>query len=692
MRLSRHVILSRADGEGSRATHSEILRFAQDDVVRILVFVFLCTFSLALSAQQIHVNRDTPFLTDAIPFTISGTTDAAAGTTVTMAIESQQATGVVGANGAWMVAWTTPLQTGTYEATVTIGNASTTQFVRVQLPGLVQRQWPVEPELQFGPIEMLSDAFLTMTDRWRIAPPPYELDENSRGRKIGTHGASTDPYNRNLFKGDIPIRGTDTFLVLTGVSDTLFESRTLPTPSGVSAQKPGSIHFFGKDEQSTIQQNVDLSFDLFQGDTAFQPVKQRLKATLIWNFNHLRVEENAIVKPDVRRGTRRDNGFLSLQEIFYERKLRDLSPNYDFLSIRAGSQPFNSDFRGFIFTDTNLGVRVFGNYASNRYQYNAAIFDRREKDTNSGLNTLTERRGQQVGVANLYIQDFFRKGYTQEFSLHALHDEGDFKYDRNGILVRPAPIGVFTPHTINAVYFGQAGLGHFGRINVDHALYYVVGRDTLNPLAGPDPKLKDGNSTRIGAGMAALEVSYDHDWFRPRAAIFFATGDRSPRDRHASGFDAIYDAPAFAGGGFSFFNRLGIKLAGSGVALVERGSLLPDLRTSKDEGQPNFVNPGVQLLSAGVDVDVTPRMKALFNANYIRLDTTKPIEALLFQGDVHRTLGSDLSIGIRYRPFLNQNVVIVGGAAAFLPGAGFEDIYESKRTLYHAFFGAVLTF
>jgi len=25
-----------------------------------------------------------------------------------------------------------------------------------------------------------------MTDRWRIAPPPYELDENSRGRKIGT--------------------------------------------------------------------------------------------------------------------------------------------------------------------------------------------------------------------------------------------------------------------------------------------------------------------------------------------------------------------------------------------------------------------------------------------------------------------------------------------------------------------------
>jgi len=61
-------------------------------------------------------------------------------------------------------------------------------------------------------------------------------------------------------------------------------------------------------------------------------------------------------------------------EIFYERKLRDLSPNYDFLSIRAGSQR-STRFPRFHLTDTNLGVRVFGNYASNRYQYNAAIFD-----------------------------------------------------------------------------------------------------------------------------------------------------------------------------------------------------------------------------------------------------------------------------------------------------------------------------
>jgi hypothetical protein len=551
----------------------------------------------------------------------------------------------------------------------------------------LQRQpWVPPPPEPNGTLDVANpDAALAMTDRWRIVPPPYELDERSRSRY--------DPYHQNILKGDLPIRGTnDLFFVLTGVSDTLAESRTLPTPSGVSTQRPASIGFFGRDNQNFFNQSLDLSAELFEGDTAFKPVKQRLKATVIANLNVVQVEENAIVKPDVRRGTRRSDGHFALQEIFYERKLRDLSPNYDFLSIRAGSQPFTSDFRGFIFSDTNAGVRLFGNYASNRYQYNLALFDRREKDTNSGLNTLTQRRGQQVAVANLYWQDFFRKGFTEEFSVHLMRDGKSFKYDRNGILVRPAPVGVFTPHSITAVYLGIAGLGHLGRINVDHALYVVAGRDSLNPIAGPDPNLRGPDAQRIAAGMAALEISYDRDWLRPRFAILYATGDRNPRDRTARGFDSIYDATAFAGGGFSFFNRLGIKLAGSGVSLVERGSLLPDLRSSKDEGQPNFVNPGLRLVSLGLDVDVTPKLKAILTANHIRLDTTKPIEAILFQSHIDPTLGEDLSLGLRYRPLLNQNVIVVGGAAAFLPRRGFRDIYDSGRTLYHVFTNVVLTF
>ena len=670
----------------------------------------LAIFAVSAPAiASITINAGQPVFADAIPFVISGTSDAEPGTSVTVTIESVLSgapapsaalspgnaplSTTVAADHSWTVSWTSPLPTGTYAATVKIGTESATQDVRVQLAGDLPRQSGVEapPARTYARVETLAEEnYQEMTDRWRITPPPYELDEQPKGRKIGSRGGTLDPYNRNLFKGDFPIY-RNYFLVLTGISDTLAESRTLPTPSGVSAARPSSFRFFGKDNQSLFNQNLTFSGDVFQGDTAFQPIAQRLKITLIANMNRVKVEENAIVKPDVRRGTTRTDGRLSLQEFFYERKLGDLSPNYDFLSVRVGSQPFTSDFRGFIFSDTNLGVRLFGNYASNRFQYNLAAFDRLEKDTNSGLNTL-ERRGQKVGIANFYWQDFLVPGYTQQFSIHHVRDDASFKYDRNGILVRPAPVGVFTPHEVDATYIGQAGLGHVGRWNLDHALYFVFGRDSLNPIAGPDPRLRDRDSVRIAAASAALEVSYDHDWYRPRAALFYASGDRNPRDRTARGFDSIFDATAFAGGGFSFFNRLGIRLAGTGVSLVERGSLLPALRSSKDEGQPNYVNPGIQLASVGVDIDVTPRFKAIVTANYIRLDATESVQEVLFQGGIRKSLGEDISLGLRYRPFLSQNVVLVGGTAVFLPGTGFKDIYESGRALYHVFTNVILTF
>ena len=68
-------------------------------------------------------------------------------------------------------------------------------------------------------------------------------------------------------------------------------------------------------------------------------------------------------------------------------------------------------FRGFIFNDTNLGARLFGNLGNNRYQYNLAFFDMLEKQTNSGLNTFS-LRDQRVVIANLYWQDFLTPGYT----------------------------------------------------------------------------------------------------------------------------------------------------------------------------------------------------------------------------------------------------------------------------------------
>jgi hypothetical protein len=620
--------------------------------------------------------------------TIQGTTNAPTDSIVSVSIEGATQTTVVREGGDWSVSWSSALPAGRHAVDVSIsapdGQTGSARQVLV-VAGTPTGTTSVLPPPPPPPPAKEKD-FLASTDRWRIAPPPYE---------INTTPGRWNPYEQRTLKGDKPIRGDKLFLALTGISDTLVEPRTLPTPAGVSTADR-DIDFFGEPEQFFAVQNFVGSIDLFSGDTAFRPIDWRIKATFFANLNYLRVEENAIVKPDVRRGTTRTDEAFAIQELFFEKKLADLGPNFDFISFRVGIQPFTSDFRGFIFSDMNLGVRVFGNLHSNRYQYNLAYFDRLEKDTNSGLNKL-EFRDQRVVVANLYRQDTFARGHTIEVSIHYLRDDATFVFDENGFLARPDPTGDFTPHGIEATYLGFASLGHAGRFNIDSAAYYVFGTDELNPIAGRELVMENGafrfiEEVDIKAWMAALEVSYDRDWLRPRLAFFAASGDDNLNDRDAEGFDSIFDNPNFAGGGFSFFNRAGIRLAGTGVALVNRGSLLPDLTSSKDEGQPNFVNPGLYLASAGLDVEFTPKVKGIFTANYLRFAQTEVLEGLLFQAPIRTEIGWDISAGVRYRPFLNQNFVVVFGAATLLPGRGYEDIYETDDPLYQAFTSVTLTF
>lgn len=637
---------------------------------------------------HVEVNGGLPlFIVQPRP-TVTGATDAPPGSQVAVTVAGSTHTTRVGPRGHFVLPWPEDLAGGSYTVEVTVtgpeGEAgSARQGLLVALRGRLPRRPLLAPPVAYeDPAAPATEDFQEHTDRWRIAPPPYEL--NVRGRRW-------DPYNQNRLKGDYPIAGQDTFLALTATSDTLVDWFTIPTPSAVSTARPGSLSFFGDDAQLLAQETVFLSADLFKGDTAFKPFDWRFKVTLAGNVNYLDVRENAVVKPDVREGTARTDGRGALQELFGEVKLADLSPNYDFLSLRAGIQPFASDFRGFVFSDTNLGVRLFGNLHSNRDQFNLAYFERLEKDTNSGLNTF-EWRDQQVAVANFYRQDFLVEGYTSQWSLHYLRDEPTFVFDRNGFLARPDPIGAFTPHEVEALYLGWASFGHVGRVNVDSAFYYVTGEDSLNPIAGPDPTFGGDDAVDIEAWMAALELSVDRNWFRPKVALLYASGDDDPTDRKARGFDAIFDNPQFAGGGFSFWNRLGIRLAGTGVALVSRGSLLPSIKSSKEEGQPNFVNPGLQLASLGVDLELTPKLKAVATATYLRFDATEVLELVLFQGEVGAEIGWDLSLGARWRPFLNQNVIVVGGVAALLPGDGFADIYEDDSALFAGFTNLILTF
>ncbi|MGC2185209.1 MAG: carboxypeptidase regulatory-like domain-containing protein [Terriglobales bacterium] len=535
------------------------------------------------------------------------------------------------------------------------------------------------------PVPPESANFSPQPDRWDTAMPEWRRYEQQHDVPY-VKGHWYDPFNRNRLKGDYPIFGQRWFFNFTGTSETAVDGRRVPLPSGVDTERPDSGDFFGRGEQALLTQNLRFSFDLFRGDTSFRPVDFRVRVTPEINLNFLQTRERGIVNVDPREGINRFDTHVGLQEAFVEAKIRDLSPNYDFVSVRAGIQQFTSDFRGFLFSEEQPGVRVFGNLRSNRLAYNLAWFNFLEKNTNSGLNTF-QNRGQQVYVANIYIQDFLARGYTTEFSFHYNRDDPSIHYDDNGFLVRPAPAGAVVngnvnAHAIRAYYLGWASNGHIGRINLSHAFYQVLGHDSFNPIAG--------RRVDINARMAAVEVSADKDWVRYRASFFYASGDSSDRssasrtDGTAHGFDTIVDDTHFAGSAFSFWDHEGLRLTGTGIGLMNPMSLLPSLRSNKEEGQANFVNPGLYLFNLGADFNVTPKLRAFVNGNYLRFDRTEPLEILLFQHGIRHSIGTDLGAGLEYRPPLSENIVLTGGISSLVPGRGFEEIYNGK-TLFSVF-------
>lgn len=554
---------------------------------------------------------------------------------------------------------------------------------------------PEEPEpLGFAgpssvrPQPFVDDDFLPLPDRWRIGVPP-DYVQNVRGRVI-------DPYNQNVLKGDYPVWGQDKFFVLTVVSDTLVEWRHLPVPSGVSTLRPGSFNFFGDGEQFFVNQNLVVSMSLFQGDAGYKPRDWEIRVTPVFNINYLSVEELGLTSPNVANGRYRNDSWIGLQEAFLEARLPYQSANFDFTSVRAGIQGFNSDFRGFLFADDEPGVRLFGTWANNQLQWNLAWFHALEKNTNSGLNSYTFR-DQDIFVANVYIQDSLRVlsrhstsptlfGYTTQFSFQANLDNSaeEIKLDDNGFIVRPTPVGtVQTGNDVKAYYFGWAGDGHIGRINLTHQFYWALGQESFNAIAGQE--------TNINAQFFAIEASYDQDWLRYRASFSYASGDSNARDGDATGFDGIFDNPNFAGNGFSYFVRQGIELTGTGVNLKGNNSLFADLTTSKQQGQSNFVNPGLFLFNVGFDAEITPKLKAIFNVNYLQFADTNSLEILLHDNKISPEFGIDYSIGLQYRPFLNNNAIITIGAAVFQPLDGFKDIYEDD-VQYQFFTGVTFTY
>jgi len=541
---------------------------------------------------------------------------------------------------------------------------------------------------------------LPTIDPSQVPPPQANLPRESvsvpdRWRLMQTLGFKFpwyDPYNQNVLKADLPVLkqyAPDLFFNLGVVSDSLLELRRLPTPvAGQIGIAPGANDIFGRGQQTVMVQNLVLNLGLIKGDTTFRPPDYELRFVPVFNFNRALVQEAGALRIDPSRGRRRSDNFVGIQEMFADVHLRNVSDRYDFDSLRVGIQPFTNDFRGFLFQDSPFGVRLFGNRDNNRWQYNLAAFARIEKDSNSGLNAVGKGlRKDQIYLANLYRQDWPWIGFTSQASIvHNRNQETDKAYDTNGFLVRPAFLGDLRSHRYHVTYLGYSGDGHLGAWNLATSTYLALGHNEHDPLAHSGQKIR--------AGYHASELSRDFSWIRARASLVLASGDKDPYDNKSTGFDAIMENPQIAGSDTSFSIRQGLPLiGGGGVALSGRNGILPSLRSSKDEGQSNFVNPGLALIGVGADMDLAPELRVFGNLSYLRFMETRVLEVLRAQAIPSKEMGTDFSVGMHWRPFYNQNVIINSSVAALRPGKALKALYGDKQgTLYSVLFNMVLSF
>ena len=540
------------------------------------------------------------------------------------------------------------------------------------------------------------------------APPPeaYEgipIDDRGppvpdRWRLAGALGVSKprliDPYNQNFLKGDIPIKGTeDLFLNIGVVSDTVVEPRSFPIPVGVqTTQRAGSLDVFGKDTSLVLAQTFIISASLIKGSTAYKPPEYEFRIAIAPQINYVDVPERRVLRVQPSRASHRTDAFIGVQELFLDYHLRNVSDRYDFDSVRVGIQPFSSDFRGFLFQDQQLGVRLFGNRDNNRFQYNLAAFWRVEKDTNSGLNDLTARiRDDLVFIGSVFRQDLPIPGLTSQLIVaYNRNREGNEIYvDSNGFPQRPALIGDLRGRDYDVTYLGYNADGHWGRLNLTASAYYALGEDRNSFFTSKKAKIR--------SFFVAVEPSWDFSWIRVRANALYASGDKKPYDNTERGFDAIFENPQFAGSDTSYWIRQTIPFAGGGrvISINNRNGVLNALRPSKEEGQSNFNNPGTTLYGFGADFDVTPELRVTTNVNHLGFATTKVLQVSRLEGSIPKSIGWDASVSAIYRPLMTQNVVLRVSGAVLDPDKGFKDLFanaERNKRYYSILANLILTY
>jgi hypothetical protein len=458
-----------------------------------------------------------------------------------------------------------------------------------------------------------------------------------------------DPYHQNTLKADYPLAG-DWFLQMNALNTVVYKSRSNLDFRNVF---PGQKFF---SHNNFFNENVFYGFEFRHHQDVFVP--SNFKIHMDGVFDH---KQN----PNAVNQTTADNAHVF--DAFVDVRLFDSGhDNFDLTFLRAGIQAFQSDFHGLIFNDEGLGGRIFGEFRKNRIRYDIVGLKLFQKNAVSGFIDFSKPSRHQVGIFRFTFEDFLKKGWNSEWSVH-------FNYDPRDIAATGAIAG------LNTVYFGSTLNGHLGRWIFNPAVYGVAGKAD-HIVAGFPVK------HTVAAYTGLVDLQYPLDFVKFRLGYVYASGDGNPNDTKDRGFDAISDGVQLFGGPISYFVGENIKF-GAGD-LVRANSFFPSLRNGN--AQANYVNPGLQLMNGGMDFILTPRFQTAVNVNYMRFINTGafPNATGTFANILHKDAGLEGNAFLRIKPFLhqiNQNVVLDLGVSALHPMQGLQDMFQTDKMVYSTF-------
>ena len=123
-------------------------------------------------------------------------------------------------------------------------------------------------------------------------------------------------------------------------------------------------------------------------------------------------------------------------------------------------------------------------------------------------------------------------------------------------------------------------------------------------------------------------------------------------------------------------------IGGGRVALSGRNGVLASLRSSKEEGQSNFTNPGHPARGPRRRHRRAADLRVSLNANTLWFDDTAVLEVARNQGPIDKQIGYDVSASLTWRPMMSQNIVLRASYATLLAGDGFEALFPDEDPGY----------